>query len=70
MLLGPAVHRPLLHRPLVHWVAAVQPLPFATPLPPLGFPLPEPEVKPLLLEPPHAKAPMKLNESAIAASVE
>jgi len=70
MLLGPPVHWPLLHRPLAHWFAAVQPLPLATPLPPRGLPFPDPDVKRLLPELPHAKAPTKLNESAIAASVE
>jgi hypothetical protein len=69
MLLGPLVHWALLlHRPLAHWGAAVQPLPLATPVAPCGFP--EPEEKPLRLDPPHANAPTKLAESAIAASVE
>jgi len=57
-----------LHKPLAHWDAPVQPLPLATPVGPWELPLPERE--PLLLEPPHAKAPTKLNESAMAASVE
>ena len=69
-LLGPLVHCPLSHRPLAHCAAFVHALPLATlvglPLP-LGDPgLPEPP-SPV---PPHAAAPMKLNQSAIAASVE
>jgi hypothetical protein len=68
MLLGPLVHCPLLHRPLEHWVAPAQVLPLATPVAPCE-PFPEPEPEPLV-EPPHAKALAKLNESAIAASME
>ena len=70
--LGPAVHLPLLHRPLWHCAALVQALPLLMPLPlPLPFPDGEPsELEPPPSVPPQAEAPMRLNESAIAASVE